>query len=482
MGKREQKTDISHLDSAEKTVLIHMLQEKINLLEDKYSRLEKRYKILEDRLAKNSSNSHKPPSSDMKNNKKKSSVKKTKSLKQKSSKKPGGQPGHVGTHLKMSDIPDEVIYLSVDRCVHCDKNLKNIRPEIDARQVFEIPEPKIWITEYQAEQKYCRDCGYTTFACFPEGVTHKTQYGPRIKSLMVYMNQYQLLPFERASEFFEVIYQHKVSPGTIVKAVDALSNRLIDVETAIKQLLIKSNLLNTDETSVNIGGDKHWVHVACTEQLTHYGVHKNRGAQATEEIGILPRFRGTMVHDHWKSYFVYEESEHALCNAHHLRELKFLHEQQGIKWAKKMSDLLIEIHDEKEKLLEKNKIFSSNKLSTYEACYDQILVAAQREQARRGTLDSHHLLKRLRNWKESVLLFMHRMEIPFTNNLSERDLRMNKVKQKISGCFRSPEGSQHFCRVRSVISTAKKNHRNIFTVLQIAFEKILSIDDILVYG
>ncbi|HNJ57358.1 MAG TPA: IS66 family transposase [Chitinophagaceae bacterium] len=481
MTKREKKTDVSHLDSAEKTVLIHLLQEKINLLEDKYLRLEKRYKILEDRLAKNSTNSHKPPSSDTKKGKNKNTTKKTQSLKPKSDKKPGGQIGHAGSHLEMSAQPDELVYLPVDQCAHCQKSLKNARTKIDARQVFEIPEPKIWVTEYQAEQKYCVGCGYTTMACFPEGVTHKTQYGPRIRSLMVYMNQYQLLPFERASEFFEVIYHHRVSAGTIVNAVNALSNRLVDVEAAIKQLLIESDVLHADETSVNIGGNRYWVHTVGTEQLTHYGVHQKRGREATEAIGILPKFRGTMIHDHWKSYFGYEESEHGLCNAHHLRELKFLHEQQGFRWAKRMTDLLISIKEVKAERVKANQCFSLPERLAYEAQYDGVLLAARREQARKGTIESHHLLRRLRDWKNNVLLFMHRMEVPFTNNLSERDLRMHKVKQKISGCFRGKDGSQHFCRVRSVIGTAKKNGYNIFSVLQTAFQRILCIEDIVAY-
>jgi len=470
MIKKDKKIDVSHLDSADKTVLIDMLNEKNNLLIEKYNRLEARFKLLEARLAKNSSNSSKPPSSDTKK------PKKTESLKKKSGKKPGGQPGHKGHTLEMSSAPDEIVILGVDACVHCGNNLKKTRASLDKRQEFEIPKPKIWVTEYQAESKDCKKCHYITTAFFPEHITHVTQYGPRARSLMVYMNEYQFIPFERSSEFFKTVYGHSISPGTIVNAVTTLSRRYETVEDEIKQLLIKSNLVNCDETSVNINGNKQWLHTVGTEQLTHYAVHEKRGRQATEDIGILPDFKGTMVHDHWKSYFSYKESQHGLCNAHHLRELRFIHEHHYIKWANEMSELLLDINQQKELLLKKGKRFSQYCLTINSQAYDEILKKAGREQARRGTIDSSNLLKRLKNYKREVLLFMYDMAVPFTNNLSERDIRMNKIKQKISGCFRQQEGAKDFCRIRSVISTAKKNKKNIFNILQISFQKIITAD------
>jgi len=476
--KKDKKSDISNLDAADKIILIHLLQEQNNLLKEKYKRLEKRLKVLESRLAKNSSNSSKPPSSDTTHRKRKSAKRTTRS-KKKSGKKPGGQVGHKGSHLKLSATPDERVLLPVSACGHCQKSLKKRPDKLEIRQLFEIPEPKIWITEYQAQHKYCQHCGYTTSACFPDSLTHKTQYGPRAKSLLVYMNQYQLLPYERSSEFFETIYHHKVSPGTIVNAVNTLSIRLEQVEHEIKGLLTESALAHCDETGINITGNKNWLHTVGNEQLTHYAIHEKRGRKATEAIGILPEFRGTLVHDHWKSYFTYKDCEHALCNAHHLRELRFIHEHQNIKWAKKMSNLLIAINDHKIALVHSEMAFSKRTLKKYHATYDEILSNARKEQARRGTIDSHNLLKRLREYKPSVLLFMTDFSVPFTNNLSERDIRMTKVKQKISGCFRSKAGGEHFCRIRSVLSTAKKNKINAFHVLQIAFHRIISSKDIL---
>lgn len=477
MSKRDKKTDVSHLDSADKTAIIHLLQEQVNLLEEKNSCLETKLKVLEGKLSKNSSNSSKPPSSDKNNSGRK--PKKTTSSRKKSGKKPGGQPGHKGSTLEMSAKPDEIITLSVDNCITCNRGLKSTPTDLEKRQVFEIPEPKIWVTQYQAEVKHCKHCDSTTVACFPEDVTHITQYGPRAKSLMVYMTQYQLLPYKRSSEFFKSIYNHRISAGTIVNAVNALSNRLEAVEGQIKNLLIKSKVAHADETGANINGDKQWLHTVGTPELTHYAIHKKRGRIATVDIGILPKFEGTLIHDHWKSYFTYEDMQHGLCNAHHIRELRFIYEHHNIKWAKKISDLLIEINHHKENLLAKKKEFTQRKIKSYQASYDKILINARTEQARRGTIDSKNLLKRLKHYKSEVLLFMTDMRVPFTNNLSEQDIRMMKVKQKISGCFRSVVGSEDFCKIRSVISTAKKNNKNIFDILQAAFQKIISVEILL---
>jgi transposase len=476
--KKDKKTNVSHLDSADKTVLIHLLQEQNNLLKEKYQRLEKRFNVLESRLAKNSSNSSKPPSTDTKKRKK---LLKTTSSKKRTGKKPGGQPGHKGRYLKMSVKPDEILSLPVDACGHCHHKLTSTKATLEKRQEFEIPPPRIWVREYQAQEKYCKQCGYTTTACFPDKITHKTQYGPRAKSLLVYMNQYQLLPFERASEFFETVYGHRISPGTIVHAVNTLADRLEQVENAIKSRLVKSSLVHCDETGINVTGNKHWLHTVGTEQLTHYAIHEKRGRKATEAIGILPEFKGTMVHDHWKSYFTYKECEHGLCNAHHIRELRFLYEHHHIKWAKKMSILLIEINEEKNKQMttQNKKSFSPYRLKKYNDRYDAILHKALKEQARRGTIDSHNLLKRLTAYKDSVFLFMTDFTVPFTNNLSERDIRMTKVKQKISGCFRTKTGGENFCRIRGTLSTAKKNKKNIFTILQDAFCEVISLEHLL---
>ena len=325
---------------------------------------------MESRLAKNSSNSSKPPSSDGNNpGKKKGKPKKTTSSRQKSGKKPGGQEGHKGSHLEMSASPDKIILLAVDNCAHCNNTLNHSKPHIEKRQEFDIPEPAMYVTEYQSEHKQCNQCGYTTAACFPETLTHKTQYGPRAKSLMVYRNQYQRIPFKRSSEFFDTVYNHTVSPGTIVNAVSLLSSRFNQVNDEIKVLLAHSSLLHADETGSNISGDKQWLHVVGNKELTHYAIHEKRGRAASEAMGILPDFRGTMVHDHWKSYFTYKEATHGLCNAHHLRELRFLFEHHQIKWAKKMSDFLIKTNEDKARLLQNGK--NKMPLKKWQTCQEE---------------------------------------------------------------------------------------------------------------
>jgi len=297
---------------------------------------------------------------------------------------------------------------------------------------------------------------------------------------MVYMNQYQFLPFDRASQFFEAIYGHKVSPGTIVNAVDALACRLGKLEEQIKEVLSKGKIAHCDETSMSVGGDKHWLHTVGNEKLVHYALHKKRGQEATLDIGILPEFSGTMIHDHWKSYFLYENSKHALCNAHHLRELRFIHEHHQMKWANKLSNLLITINEHKQKHIKTNKDkFSKWLLNKYSTQFDDILAEGQKEHARRSTKDSHNLLKRLTAYKQETLLFMYDFAVPFTNNLSEQDLRMSKVKQKISGCFRQITGGNNFCKIRSMLVSARKNDKNPFTIIQQAFHKIISVDDLL---
>jgi len=375
--------DIDNLSSAEKSTVIMMLQEQNLLQKEKIKRLEARLKDLEGKAKKNSRNSSKPPSSDI-------NKKKTTSSKKKSNKSKGGQPGHVGKNLEMVKEPDEIIRLPVSECGNCGKDLKNAKPTINFRQEFEIPEPKMLVTEYQSESKSC-NCGYTTSACFPEGITHITQYGPRAKSLMVYMNQYQFIPYDRASQFFETVYGQKISPGTIVNAVEALAINLNNLDEQIKNMLSKKNIAHCDETSLSVNGNKQWLHTVGTDKLTHYALHEKRGKKATEDIGILPSFKGIMVHDHWKSYFSYTSSIHALCNAHHIRELRFFNENHNMKWAAKMSNLLIQIKEDKDAAIVKGKDeFSNWFIKKYNSKYDEILIESHKEQSRRGTKDSHN--------------------------------------------------------------------------------------------
>jgi transposase len=473
MAKIIEKSEIQGLCSAEKSVVIDMLQEQNLLLQEQVNRLKARLKKLEDQNSKNSNNSSKPPSSDI------NKPKKTTSSKKKSGKKSGGQPGHKGHYLKQSESPDKIVKLEVSDCENCGKDLSKVKSVIKTRQEFEIPPPKMIVTEYQAESKDC-NCGYTTTACFPDEITHITQYGVRAKGLMAYINQYHYVPCDRVSQFFEMVYSHKVSTGTVINAVNNLGNRLTGLDEQIKDFLSQSKIGHTDETSMSISGTKSWLHTVGNKKAAHFAFHEKRGVKATEDIGILPKFKGTLIHDHWKSYFLYKECLHALCNAHHIRELRFIYENHNMKWANNLLDLLVKINDHKQTHIDSGKTkFSKYFLDRYSQEYDNILVKAKKEHTRRVTKDSKNLLKRLINFKKETLFFMYDFEVPFTNNLAERDFRMAKVKQKISGCFRSLLGAENFCKIRNLLVTAKKNDRNIFGMIQKALQETITLDELL---
>lgn len=460
--------DLSHLSPEQKIEFILLQAEKINILEESINQLRAKIKMLEEKKRKNSRNSSKPPSSDQK---------KTRSLRRKSDKKPGGQPGHEGHFLEIKKDPDEIQTNTISHCVECGYELNKRADSIDVRQVFEVPEPKISVIEHQTEIKECRRCGCINKAEFPKEVIQKTQYGPRAKGLMVYLSQYQFLPYKRIRLLFKDLYNHFVSAGTIFNAVNESANRVINIDNQIKGLLTEGDLLNADETGMNISGDKHWLHIASNEQVTHYAAHKRRGYLAMDDIGILPRYKGTLIHDHWGSYFKYPDAKHGLCNAHHLRELKFLHEVQGFNWANRMSDLLIDIHDKRENAKSKGlRCFNKSAINSFTKTYQDILAQAKRGQAAKGTKDSGNLLKRLTLHQAETLLFMHNFAVPFSNNQAEQDARMMKVQQKITGGFRTFMGAKNFCLNRGIISTAMKNKKNILKIFQWAFQGRLTLN------
>lgn len=454
------KSNFATLKESEKIELLYLQGEKINLLEEENKRLKAR---LDKYTKKNSRNSHKPSSTDKINNK-------TQSLREKSGKKVGGQPGHKGYNLEFSKKPDEILYYTITQCTCCGSELNNKPDDIDKKQVFEIPKPKFLITEHQAEIKSCPKCGTSNIAQIPNWIISKTQYGPEAKSLMVYLSQYQCLPYYRIRLLFKTIYNHIVSAGTVYNAVKENGEKLQNVDQKLKQLLSVSSVLHGDESGINVANDKHWLHVASNEKLTHYSVHESRGFEAMESIGIFQEYKGIMVHDHWRSYFRYEEVEHALCNAHHLRELKYINEVQGLKWAKTMSNLLIEIYETKKQSINcgQRKFYRKTKDKFIER-YNDIIRRGQQEQSVRGTLDSKNLLKRLNKHSKETLLFMENYEVPFTNNQGEQDIRMIKIHQKITGGFRTIKGAKTFCINRGIISTAIKNGKNILRVLRQAF-------------
>ncbi len=434
-----------------------------------------RIQELEARLNKDSHNSSKPPTSD--------GLKKPPKhgLRHKSGKKSGGQEGHEGHRLELVANPKHIVVHPVTRCWNCQTSLEGVEAEkYEKRQVFDLPEEvKLEVTEHRAEIKDCPRCGEVNKGEFPVEVSQEAQYGPRVRSQMVYFNAYQFVPLGRTTEILEDLYQQPVSEGAVLAAVKEVARQVRPVNEKVKKYLIHTEeAVHFDESGMRVGGLK-WLHSASTALVTLFEIHAKRGREAMDKMGILPIRTGWCIHDYWKAYLKYLQAKHGLCGAHLLRELTYLVENYLQAWEEPMIKLLTEIQHavEAAKALGQSAL-SAEQTTGFQDRYNQIVAEGlsanplperTEEQARkRGRVKQtppKNLLDRLRDHPDMILAFMVDFKVSFDNNQAERDIRMAKLKQKISGCFRSDDGSKAFCQVRSYISTSRKNGQPILDVL-----------------
>jgi transposase len=439
--------------------------------------LRQRIAELEARLAKDSHNSSKPPSSDPPFRKPPPRSQRTAS-----GRKPGGQKGHQGATRALVDAPDHLVVMGLEGACTCGRCRSQINAELlpERRQVIELVIHRE-VTEYRVVAGTCA-CGRMHRSDFPEEISAPVQYGPGVCAFAVYMTQYQLLPFERTATVLDELAGIAISPGSLYSAVATASARVQAPVAAIREALVAAPLAHADETGVRVGGALQWLHVLCTASLTAYFPHPKRGGEAIEACGLLTRFAGVLVHDHWKPYASLT-CQHAYCNAHHLRELIAIAESIPSQrpWAEDMIALLCEA----------NALTSEARAAGFAALpgpmvldiqsrYDAILdVAKARNPAREPKPGSrrrvrqspaHNLVKRLSEKRDAVLRFLTDLHVPFDNNQAERDVRMPKLKQKVSGCFRSDQGFAHFADIRSYLSTLRKQSADIFKSLVLTFQ------------
>ena len=437
-----------------------------------------RIEELERRLGLNSNNSSKSPASDGL-----SKPPRTQSSRGKSGRPSGGQPGHKGETLKQVDKPDEVIDHYPEYCMYCAAKLEaSTDHDYCKRQVFDIRKPKIWITEHRVHKKVCSICGKETQASFPADVQAPVQYGKQVRSLAVYLQHAHFVPEDRLSVLLFDVCGIAISTATLANIGNRASKELAPVVAEIKRCVAIADVKHLDETGFRIEGKTQWLHVQSTETLTYYRTSSKRGD--------IPRnLVGTVVHDHFKPYYTMgQQVNHALCNVHHLRELQALVDIEKEEWAALMQSLLRCALKTVESHKRRNIDLPDKLLGCFQEHYDKVLAqglgfheslpALERKKGTRGRQKKrvgHNLLLRLQSRKEDVLRFMVDFKVPFTNNQAEQDIRMMKVKQKISGGFRSNEGAETFCNVRSVISTTRKKGLDLFDTLSQTASKILSL-------
>jgi transposase len=446
-------------------------------LREQVRALLERVRALEARLAKDSHNSSKPPSSD-------GLKRKTKSLRTKSGKKAGGQLGHRGETLHLVAAPDEIVQHRPRQCPQCQTPLSDADVVLcERRQVHELPPAvRLQIREHQALHVRCPRCAQVSVGVFPAEASSRAQYGAQVRALAVYLVEQQHLPLGRVQQLLSDLWRMRLGRGTLVSWVRQAAQVLAPVERHIKTALTQAPVLHHDETGVRRAGALAWAHVTSTSRLTHYAVHPKRGCEALETIGILPNFAGVSVHDGWGSYRAYTACRHALCNVHHLRELTFLEEQYQQAWAADMKMLLREMKAATDQARISGGVrLPSAERADFVARYHALLAAGlaanpppdgERRAGQRGRVAQspvRNLLERLLFQQDQVLAFLDDLAIPFDNNQAERDLRGLKIQQKVSGCFRSAWGADAYATIRGYLATLRKQGQSLLAALNTVF-------------
>lgn len=461
----------------EETRLLKALVAELLPLKEQLAQANARIKELEDRLAQDSRTSSKPPSSD-------GLARLPRSSRRSSDKRPGGQAGHRGSTLSLVELPDEVVSHRPSVCSQCHESLDEVAGTvIERRQVFDLPEMRLLAQEHQVQAIRCPACSTLTQGCFPASVAAPVQYGPRVQALAVYLHQGQLLPTARTCDTLAALCGCHLCEATLLQWSEVASQRLAPTIERIAELVAASPRQHGDETGIRIYGMLHWLHVNCTNDLTHLSWHASRGREAMEQIGIWPRFTGRAIHDRWASYDTYA-CAHSLCGAHLLRECAALaetdHEQQA--WARQMQDFLLDVQDacQEWRRLHLTEVPPLER-DEWVARYFEILASGYAAQpppapassaqpkGRPKQSKAKNLLDALLHRAENVLAWLDDLRIPFTNNQAERDLRLAKVQQKISGTFRSATGATAFCRIRSYLSTMHKQGHSMLAALTAVF-------------
>jgi transposase len=437
--------------------------------------LEAENAALRAQLHTDSHNSSQPPSADGPQVKPR-----PKSLRKPTGRKTGGQRGHKGHTLKWVDAPDEVRVHAPAQCPDCGQTLTwTPVARQERRQVLDLPPQALRVVEHQVQSKVCPACGLQSSGTFPEGVSAPVQYGPGVLAVGVYLHEQQLLPLARTVEVLEEVLGCSLAQGTLVQAVARCHEQLAPAEAAIKAQLLQAAVVHVDETGLPINGQTQRLHVVCTDKASAYAAHKGRGQKALDEIGIVPQLRGAVVHDGWATYWHYPQCQHVLCNAHHLRQLIFVAEELKQSWAQELVELLCAIKRATDTAREEGQAALRAKVqSDFAARYDELLTEGlQRNpppprgpkgRPKRGK--AGNLVERLQARKAETLAFMYDLTLPFDNNQAERDLRMAKVKEKVSGCFRSTAGADRFCRLRGYTSTLRKQGLPVLSALRQALE------------